>query len=102
MINFLSDALAYCIIAILSFYWNFFFWVDNETDPTMLDNLETARKGNYVARWRYRMNQMLGGTVSKQEYIETSANWQGCLAGAGCLFLIGLVILAFLIYLAVQ
>lgn len=101
-INLLSDAIAYSIIAILSFYQHFLFWGDDNWDPTQQDRIDEATEGNYVARWRYKMNQMLGGTVSKQEYIQTSANWQGCLAGCGCFFLIGLVILAVLLYLAVQ
>ena len=94
MIDFISDAIAYCIIGVLSFYQHIFFWIDDNWDPTQQDRIDEATEGNYVARWRYRMNQMLGGHQTKQYYIETSAKWQGCAAGCGCLVFFGLLLIA--------
>ena len=102
MKNFLSDFIAYCIIAVISSYEHFFFWVDDDTDPTQLDRLDEALEGNYVARWRYKINQMLGGEQSKEYYLETSANWQGCLAGCGCLTLIALITLLGVVIIILQ
>ena len=91
--NFLSDLIAYPIVGFLSMLHHFALFggsdvVTNET----LDAMDSMTGGDdFVARWRYKINHMLGGSRA-YEYYAAQQNQQligcGCGCGCGCITLL--------------
>ena len=94
MINIISDLIAYLIIGMLSMLHHFTLFSDSDVSNETLDAMDTmTSSNNFVARWRYKVNHMLGGSRSYEDYAaQKNQELIGCGCGCGCGFLTIIII----------